>query len=240
MKKTILIVLAVLASVLLVYGIYTFAKKSKVSVTKDEGIKIPPVVVEKPTADQQGKVMSREIGDGALLFQAYLKKFSQSPQDVAEATKFLDAATIFDGTNDKAWRSRFLKYNMQLPPIPTTQQKSRVESLAKADFSGGSLWDVVDRIRAANQQLVGLDYTNFLPGNPQVDSNAFVDEIMCAYTTCPGNDKKRNDAANAVSSKVAGDFQTILKNVSKYNTAATLALEAYTIEKLNQAGFKVV
>lgn len=239
MKKVLLISLAVVALIFFVYGIYKIVATKK-GLAVDEKSKIPPVVVEKPGDGQGGKILSREAGEGATLFQAYLKKFSASPQDVDEATKFLDAMTIFDGTNDKAWKQRFLKFNIQVPKLPTTGQSSRVSSLAKQDFSGGSLWDVVDRIRGANEQLVRLDYVNFLPGNPQVDSNAFVQDVMCMYTNCPSNDKKRNDAASGVSAKVAGDFQKILQNLAKYNTAASLAIENYTIEKLNQAGFKIV
>lgn len=236
MKKA-LIILASLAGVAIVaYIVYSLSKKPST-----DG-KVPPTgkpvdVQPAPANVGQSQILSREVGDGKTLFDAYRKKFVASEVDRSEALRMIDPYSIFDGTNNKAWLDRVAKFNIPIP-FPTAALQNTVAKLAKLDYANG-LWGTVDSIRGANFQLVPLG-TNMLPGNPEVNSDAFVSEIMCAYTGCPSNAKKRNDAAAAISGKVGEDFKKIMVQWDAYNTAANIAMDEYVISRLTSAGYKIV
>lgn len=240
MKKTLVFLAAILGLVLVVYIVWQLAKKPKTT-TSTDGQTVDVVPPPPPPIGEGAKILSSELGDGKLLFDAYLKKFTASPADVAKATERLDTLSIFDGTNDKAWKSRFLRYNMSIQKVPTPQASALIRQLKGVDYFN-SLWGTVDAVRAANTQIVSVAQSNLLPGNPEVNSNDFVQEILCPYVSggCSSNDKKRNDAAKLVAKKAADDFAKILTQWDAYNSAATDAMKVYTISRLNDAGYKIV
>lgn len=239
MKKVLITAAVVVGLSLLIYLFLWMSKKAPTMPGSGSTVDVQPPPTPPPGGSQQ--ILSSEVGEGKLLFDAYIKKFKASPQDVATATANLNPLSIFDGTNDKAWETRFNRFGMQIEKVPTPQTVSLISTLSSTGYFNG-LWGTVDAIRAANNQIVHIANSNLLPGNPEVNSNDFVEEILCPYVSggCSKNDKKRNSAAEKVAKKAADDFSKILLQWNAYNEAAADAIKVYTLARLNDAGYKIL